>query len=67
MDQQEERPWQVAETGSMAGDCPHAMGQSIISPCSALCPGSGAGELHPPHKMLRRGVLGEAECVSHSA
>lgn len=45
----------------------HAMGQSIISPCSALCRGSGAGKLHRPNKMLRRGVLREAECLSHSA
>lgn len=42
-------------------------GSVIISPCSALCCGCGAGELHPPSKMLRRGVLREAECLSHSA
>lgn len=64
MHQQEERLWQVAETGSMAWDCPHAVGQSITCLCSAPCHGSGAGELHP---LLRRGVLREAECLSHSA
>lgn len=67
MHRQGERLWQVAETGSMAWDCPHAMGQSIISLCSALCRGSGAGELHLPSKMLRRGVLRGAECLSDSA